>query len=74
MSCTGTSTTLALVKAVSVLFDRVEIKIYTKDEADAKMCFKVTAGGDEAVIGHPDIGIQELDTSTTIDNFIFTNT
>ena len=74
MSCTGTSTTLALVKAVSVLFDRVEIKIYTKDEAGVKMCFKITGTADEAVIGHPDIGIQELDDSTTIDSFIFTKT
>ena len=77
MSCTGTTTTLALVKNVNVLFDRVEIQIYSKDEAGALMYFdasSVNPTTNEAVIGNPNIGILTLDTSTTIDSYIITKT
>ena len=77
MSCTGTTTTYALVKAVNVLFDRVEIQIYSKDEAGALMYFdasSVNGTTNEVVKGNPNIGILALDTSTTIDSYIITKT
>lgn len=75
MECEGTLTTLGLVKNVNLLFDRVEIQIYTKDEADASMHFLATnSATDTQVIGHPDIGILKLDTSTTPNSYIITKT
>jgi len=70
MSCTGTTTTYALVKTVNILFDRVEIQIYAKDEAANSMYFEVSAGADKSVIGNPDIGIQSILSGT----YIFTKT
>jgi|SaaInlV_125m_DNA_1040241.scaffolds.fasta_scaffold00029_17 hypothetical protein len=77
MSCTGTSTTLALVKSVSVLFDRVEILIHPKDEAGALMYFdgtSLSSSVDEAIKGNPSIGILTLDTTTTPNSYIITKT
>ena len=79
MSCSKTAgnTTLALVKAVNVLFDRVEILIHPKDEAGNEIFFDssgLSGSTNEAVIGNPNIGILALDTSTTIDSYIITKT
>ena len=75
MKCSSTgTTTYALVKNVNVLFDRVEIQIYSKDEGGIEIYFDssgVNGTTNEAVIGNPDIGIQSI-LSTT--NYIFTKT